>query len=285
MTLLPRSIALLALLAAAACHDVVEPPLPGDALRFTPPPAYRRWWAMVESCSGRTGRMEGVAWYVVPGSTLIHAPGRDEMVRGYHSLRSNRVVLAGLLQHAGPVVRHEMLHALLRAGGHPREQFLGRCAGVVECHDDCLAGARPLPPADAGVPRVTPSALDVALEIDPATPSPWTEEGLFSLVVKATNRAPHPVVVVLPPRPLGGPPETFSYEVVADGFGVSASRVLDDPSLTRFAAGETKRQVFDFVLGSQLPWQAAVELRPGLYDFRGAFGGRRASVRPVAVLP
>ena len=48
----------------------------------------------------------------------------------------NRIVLVKQAVTWNIGVRHEMLHALLRVGTHPREYFLDRCRGVVYCGDN-----------------------------------------------------------------------------------------------------------------------------------------------------
>src|SRR5687767_13898568 len=51
----------------AACSSLVDPDLPVNARQFTPPPVYARWWAMTQACSGLSGDLASVSWYVVPG--------------------------------------------------------------------------------------------------------------------------------------------------------------------------------------------------------------------------
>ena len=68
-------------------------------------------------------------------------------------------VLAGTDTIEGSVVRHEMLHALVRAKGHPRAQFLQRCGGIVACGPDCVHDAGPAAAPAAGTPVVRAMAL------------------------------------------------------------------------------------------------------------------------------
>jgi len=57
---------------------------------------------------------------------------------GYWSLGGSRIVLTECIVDDGSAVRHEMLHAILQVGGHPRAQFLGACAALVDCEGSCI---------------------------------------------------------------------------------------------------------------------------------------------------
>jgi hypothetical protein len=120
---LPAARELMIILAAVAC---VEPaaPLPSNSQRFTAPPVYQLWWSMVQACSGHTGNLAAVEWYVVPGADSIS--DGSEGVAGYWSSSDNRIVLIGSGEFNGPLVRHEMLHELVRVDGHPRSEFVRR---------------------------------------------------------------------------------------------------------------------------------------------------------------
>ena len=123
-----------------ACGSPVGP-LPSNAVSYTPPAVYTRWWAMVEGCSGLSGALAWVSWYKVPGSAVL-LNGR--WVSEYWSARGNFVVIPESLADDATGVRHEMLHALIADPSHsrhPRDQFLGRCAGVVDCGKDCARDA------------------------------------------------------------------------------------------------------------------------------------------------
>lgn len=118
-----------------ACVDGTGPELPAAEL-FDPPPAYRGWWRDIEGCSGRGGGLDALTFYRV-----VPAPGRDSLHyrdpdTGHYLLgqwvpRSNAIYLAAG-QVANPhVVRHEMLHAVLRDIAHPRGYFADRCGELV----------------------------------------------------------------------------------------------------------------------------------------------------------
>ena len=126
-----RRSAAVACVLALSCDMLVDPPLPGDAIRFAPPPVYAQWWDITEACSGITGSLEAVEFYRIPNASTIPDKTYGE-VAAYWSPASNRIVLADFYEMQGQVVRHEMLHALLRVNGHPPEYFQGRCVDVVQ---------------------------------------------------------------------------------------------------------------------------------------------------------
>lgn len=118
---------LVLLLAALGC--VPTEPLPSGAQPLTPPPVYREWYAATEACSGLTGSFASIRWYVMPGVEQWESAkgpvvglwqGRQEGAVHY-------ITLAESLVNHELVVRHEMLHSLLNATGHPVEYFETRC--------------------------------------------------------------------------------------------------------------------------------------------------------------
>lgn len=123
---------LAALIAACRGND-----LPPHATRFSPPDVYRTWWEMVEACSGHRGVFDDVQWYRASIVELQEREGNGTLA--YWEERGNRIVLSDNIVDFGRGVRHEMLHALVRQHGHPRELFAGRCAGVVQCEEQCAA--------------------------------------------------------------------------------------------------------------------------------------------------
>ncbi|HYD54741.1 MAG TPA: hypothetical protein VEA99_19060, partial [Gemmatimonadaceae bacterium] len=231
------------LLLASLCLACIEPaaPLPSGAERFDPPPIYRTWWSLTEQCSGRRGSLEAVAWYVVPGARTLRDPLGHE-ADGYWSARRNRIVLAGDWAQDGPLVRHEMLHALDRRDGHARDTFVARCLGVVECSGACLADAGPAAAVDPMAVSASPQALDVGTEITPPSPGAQVNGGHFTLVVRARNPQPRPLVVSLPPPGDAGPPVTAEFHIDDVDWGWSESNWRAwVPEASRFAAGETKQ--------------------------------------------
>ena len=178
-------------------------------MRFTPPSIYRQWWTLTERCAGRQASFDDVSWYVVPNAETL--PGTN----GLNGLSyGDRIVLAGANDGtaAGDLVRHEMLHAILGSGvaGHPRDMFVGRCAGVVVCVAECLTDGGPAPPVQYDLPVEAPEETRFAagetkgLIFDfhnvaspyryDITPGTWTFNGSYGRVPAASP----PTVTVLP---------------------------------------------------------------------------------------
>jgi hypothetical protein len=151
------------------CCRLVDTQLPPDSRQFSPPVVYARWWAMTEACSGRSASMASVSWFEVPAT--LRNPANGESVGGYWSSVNDRIVLTEAAKLIGGFVRHEMLHALLKKPGHPREAFLGSCAGVVGCFDQCLTDAGPPPTPAVDAIKVTPDSLEISLEVAPQAPT------------------------------------------------------------------------------------------------------------------
>lgn len=264
----------------AACERIVDPALPVDAVAFTPPPVYARWWAMTEACSGRTGSLSNITWDVVPGISDFQLAGRT--VSGYWTQGSNSIVIAGAVRLDGAVVRHEMLHALTRTSGHSRADFLDRCGGVVSCTSECVADGGPAPLIDATLPVVSPDSLDVTVDLAPAVPSLTIDSGAFTFIVSVHNQRNYPIVAALP-QITGGISTAYSFDIRTP-FGVGnrlvGVRNFVDPSVTLFAAGETKHQYFDFTIGKIMSGRTIV---PGTFNFTGAYGTNKATLPSVTI--
>jgi hypothetical protein len=275
MTLLRR---LLLLLPLAACEVAT---LPNDAQRFAPPAVYRSWWALTEACSGLHGDFDAVEWYQIPNATSLTLPS-GEVAQAMWLRAGNRIVLTGGLDglYAGDLVRHEMLHALLRVGEHPRTAFIEHCGGVVVCSEPCDAGSATASAPDPAALIVDPTALEIGVEV---TSTPNTDPGwepYVMMVVTARNPSTKPWQVRLPPP--GDPlaPWSFSFELEADrGEQRTYAVRANAPEVTRFAPGETKRFIFDFWVHG--PIVARYDLTPGTWTFRGAYGGVWALQSPT----
>lgn len=267
------------LLAVAACDAATGIPFPSTAVRFTPPSIYREWWALTEACSGREASFAAVSWYVVPGAATIP----ETRYNGYFYSAGNRIVLAGAeeAQSDGELVRHEMLHAIIGKGGHPREMFVVRCGGVVACIDDCLVDGGPAPPADPGSHVVPPSAIEVTVSVVPTAPSSATWDGYFMMFIHARNRSNYPVVVQFEQPAAAGFLPGFSYRLEGTAGGSSYDMSSDAPEVARFAAGETKQFIFDF---HNVPGSYRYDLAPGTWTFNGAFGDVWAASPPVVAV-
>ena len=271
-----QATALFLLVTFAGCENPVDPRLPNDATRFTAPLVYQRWWRMVEECSGRTGLLEGVSWYTT--SQPLTDPTTGEHLAGYWSPASNRIVLGDLFKLDGPVVRHEMLHALLRGGGHPYGVFLGSCAGVVHCSAECVPSGS-FPPPDPNAVMVNSDAIQVTLTVEPASPSVSNGDGFFEMIVTAKNPASHAVRVTLPTT---GPFFVFGYQLrEANGAGSFGGSDLFDDNERSFAAGETKKHVFDVSLAGV----GNLTADAGSYVATGDYGHNSSAPVNVVVLP
>ena len=249
----------------SACAEFA---LPAGSESFDPPAEYRLWWSMNESCSGLRGSLSDIDWFVVPGVETL--PGTQNQYVGEWFEHGNRIVLAGNSEFDGALVRHEMLHALVRATNHPRAQFLERCAGYVFCADECRRDAEPAPVPPVGTPVVSPNALEIGIELQPAPVNPSNFGGYFTFIVTAHNPANHAVIIDLSPSP-GLPGISFSYVLTTDDAQLltgSNFTFAYDSEETYFRAGETKREVFDFFVGDYLRGGVG----PGSYAAYGYFG-------------
>jgi hypothetical protein len=280
MRLLGRRLGTAAALCAAltTCRFPTAPALPSGAENLARPTVYARWWAMTEACSGVRGPLDDVAFFQIPGVADFESEGRR--VVGYWTSGGNQIVLAGGAVLDGGSVRHEMLHALIRIGGHPRDQFLQKCAGVVECGTQCITDAGAAPPADPTALSVSPALLEVTTEITPAAPTSALDGGFFVVSVAVRNTQNRPVVARLGATNVRA--LSFQYEVRGPGSGTVGAEVVLDASAVTFAPGEVKRQLFDFSIGNDLP---ARQLPPGAYTVVGAYGSHRTGATPLTVGP
>ncbi len=236
---------------------------------------------MTESCSGVTGSLSKISWYVVPGVTEFQL--RGQTVSGYWTEGSNSIVIADSSRLDGSVVRHEMLHALIKGSGHPRSQFLGKCAGVVVCTAQCVTDAGPAPTTNQSAVTVPSDSIEVSVQLVPDQPSVTIDGGVFSLLVTARNPATHPVNVLLLGDAASGL-QSFSFQIRAfsPGFHIDGALRLGDPSIAAFAAGETKKQYFDFVIGTALRNRT---VSPGIYRITGWYGNRSGVLTPITIAP
>jgi hypothetical protein len=240
-----------------ACGSPVGP-LPSNADAFTPPSVYARWWAMTEACSGRVGHFRSVRWYRAPGSE-VQFDGR--WVHGYWSSRGNLIVVPDARTDNGSNVRHEMLHALLRVRGHPRDQFLGACAGIVDCSEACAqdAGAWSVP-----TPAIPLTRDSLVVTVEPRL-MPLEHDGQRWLTLRVRAQNPLATAVLVMPDQAG----TFGY-IVSGPAGERSSTVPNaDLSTLSFAALETKEWLFDFHVAKL----SSFALPPGEYFVRGGFAG------------
>jgi hypothetical protein len=270
----------LALVPLFSACTVTAPQLPPGAERFEPPAIYAQWWALTEQCSGRSGNLADVTWYRVRAGNEIPL-GDGSWVNGTWEAAGNRIVLAGDSQRFGNFVRHEMLHALLRTGGHPRTEFIARCGGTVACAKRCVTDGGAAPRPEPAALLVTPAALQIGVDVTPGAPSLMVNDGNFMMVITARNTVPNSVIVQLPPSGDAGPSSSFSYRIVGisgtSGYDVRA----DVPETTRFGPHEVKQFIFDFHIG---PGDTRYDLRPGTYRFEGSYGSVWAPNPPTVIV-
>jgi hypothetical protein len=258
---------ILALPLLNAC-DATGPQLPPGAEQFVPPAVYQQWWSLTQQCSDLTASLSDVTWYRVPGAADIPL-GDGSSVNGRWDAAGNRIILAGDSELEGDLVRHEMLHALLRSAGHPRSAFIGRCSGTVVCTQNCITDGGPARQPDPTAQRVGPSALQIGVEVTPSAPGSSVNDGTFMMFVTAQNTAANPIIVQLPPSGDAGPSESFSYLIEGNSRITSYNMRVEVPEVTRFAAFEVKRFIFDFRIGAG---GTRYDQPPGSFRFNGAYG-------------
>lgn len=119
----PRLLALFAMLACSA-----DPLAPVGAARVDLGPRFTAAWQAVQGCSGLSGRSEAVAVFSVPGDHIM-LDGRK--IVAYWTSSSNSIYVASFYLTSDPVLRHEILHALLHRGDHPPAYFIEKCGALV----------------------------------------------------------------------------------------------------------------------------------------------------------
>jgi hypothetical protein len=281
MLLRPAGVAAALCVTLTTCIVPTAPERPFGAVPLEPPAVYARWWAMTESCSGLTGSLAAVSFWHVPGANSFLRGNRS--VLGYWTTADNQIVLAGNAALDGGNVRHEMLHALLRVAGHSREQFLGKCAGYVDCGVECIADAGPPPPADAA-PLVAPRTFEVTVATVPERPSRAVDGGQFTVIVSVRNPQQRQVVARLDTP--NDKAISFQFQLrgtgAAIGSGVTGNEIVLDVSSVTFGPGETKRQLFDLSIGATL---APKRAPPGEYTMLGGYGTQFTFPVPLTVAP
>lgn len=261
-------------LTIVVCTNVTEPKLPKDATVFSPPPVYSTWWNMTQACSRLTGSLSAVTWYST--DEVVHDVSTGDVIAGYWVGGSNRIVLNSQVKMDGGTVRHEMLHALIQRSGHPRNQFLGNCAGTVDCERACVAAAGPYPNPPETPLQVGTESIDISLAVDPATPTHAIDEGRFSITVMTHNLTSHWITVTAAPGV--DPLQTFAVDVHGTNGATGRNQLSNDPSQRIFAPNETKRQVFDLLIGD---YPFANQLLPGDYVGLGGFAGWWNANKPL----
>jgi hypothetical protein len=250
--------------------------LPANAEPFEPPAVYARWWTMTQACSGRSGDLTAVQWYRVPGLLVRF---RGVPVAGFWSSRGNQIVLAEEQLDNGFAVRHEMLHALLRVGGHSRAQFLEACASVLSCSGGCATDGGPWRAPQPGYVVLPPDSLEVDSSAE-LLPAEADGERWIALRLTVRNPRGRAVVVAAPGDPVT--PGIFAYDVFGPEGGISGGDVASDSSTLFFQPYETKRRLFEFRVASTL---TAYHVPPGAHLVRGGYARQWAAYDTVLVAP
>jgi len=103
----PGVVVLALCLLVAGCGDLgFEAKVLGKT-PFSPPIVYADWWSATETCSGETGRLDAITWYLADGIV-----GDGAVARGRWSEPHEIVIVRGY-EDDEKTVRHEMLHDLL----------------------------------------------------------------------------------------------------------------------------------------------------------------------------
>lgn len=267
------------LLAAVACAPQKAPRAPVDTGSKEPPlSVYGMWWDLVQSCSQRSKAIADVTW-----RTTLAAAGDDQgdLVRWVPA--TTRIDVPSTLVSNGALVRHAMLHAVLSLppSVHPRDAFIRRCGGVVQCGDECATQGRP--PSDSGAIDVPLSSIDVGVRIVPEAPSRDTLEGFAAVLVEARNPSTRRVVV----KPRSSTDRwlspLFTFELRGASMLVRNNARPPTPDFTIFEPGERKLQVFDLRIDLP-PTQGG--LPTGTLELKGAYQTKWASAHaPISIQP
>ena len=231
----------------------------------------------MESCSLKTQRFDDVTWYQVPNSDVVRLNGKT--VGAYWAPTSNSIVLAGNGMMVGDFVRHEMLHAIIRKSGHPREDFIERCGGAVTCASDCVREAGPGPNPDTVSAKLPSDSLLITVSTQPALPSKSVDDGFFTIVVSARNPGNATVAVS---QDLTDP--GFSYTMSGPLGTVGGGETIFDPGRTVFAPGETKVKYFDLQVGLATALLQHT-VAPGLYTLVAGYNKKQLRLTGVRIGP
>lgn len=261
------AIALGALAAVSGCIWVTD--VPAAARPIDPPAIYTRWWSMTEACSGRTAPFGRVHWYRVPGGS---AHGNGDDIVAYYSSAGPTIVVSDSAADYGAAVRHEMLHALLNVAGHPREQFLGACADVVDCPSNCVA--------DAG--KWNPGVSFETLPVDSMNITgtvqllPREQDGQRWVTLEVTAENPKDRAILAIPNGA-----TLSWGVDVDR-QFSTSWSANDSSMLFFAPRQTRRWFYELRVANDSTLHT---IQPGTQLIFGAFGQHWTTPTQILVAP
>lgn len=84
------------------------------------PTLYREWWANMEQCSGRTGNLDSVRWFLPADTMATWFWSSSNRPAGGTYIESERAIIVIRTSVTNQWrIEHEMLHAILRSPGHP----------------------------------------------------------------------------------------------------------------------------------------------------------------------
>ena len=122
-----RRIELIAAVAATLALPACSLPTEGFTVTvtqresFVPSSVHRTWWTAVEGCSSTRGEFELVRWYRAGG---IRSGG--ESLQGVWQSPHDLIVVRGA-EEDSLIVRHEILHELLRGDANHKNDAWSRC--------------------------------------------------------------------------------------------------------------------------------------------------------------
>ena len=121
-TLLP-----LAMLAGlAACSSLGFEAAVDNRTPFTPPDVFAAWWQATEDCSGLSGDMGRVSWYLATAIT-----GDGKIAAGRWSEPHDIILVRGY-EGEERIVRHEMLHDLLAGDPQHTSSVWAACDLIID---------------------------------------------------------------------------------------------------------------------------------------------------------
>ncbi|HZI29997.1 MAG TPA: hypothetical protein VFD64_17630 [Gemmatimonadaceae bacterium] len=205
---------------------------------MTPPPEFRVWWEVLESCSGRREPFDAVKWFQT-GELAI----RGEAALGAWFSTGNRIALLGEDTFFGPLVRHEMLHAIIQNGDHPSEYFESRCGDVVACGRDCPSAKVPSMPT-----RLSAADVELDVQVFPRLPSLAGHKGRMSFLLSVRNMSDRNGYLLQQEHPFSQCPAGILASSVKnpDRYFLRCEYIGGLYGLPRFfAAGETRSVVID----------------------------------------
>jgi hypothetical protein len=248
--------------------------------RYQPPTIYQIWWDEVERCSGERGSMAALEFYSAEANGVWYVNGRG--ANGQYQRELNRILIIadGVLD--GQLVRHEMLHALTGGNGHTYKQFVRRCGDHVACSSTCRR--------EAGVPADLPAiwlpgpdTLELSLRVEPSSPVRTKFDGRAVIVV--TVRNPQPFAVAVSSSVF----ESLTLWTTDGVIEQRATRRFRDGRSRYFGPGETRRFLFDLVLGgttlSTTGFLPPPPTEPITYQARAAFAGQWLDSSEFVVRP